>query len=240
QGPPPGYQAPPPGYQQGPPPGYQQPPPGYGPPAGYGPPPGQSGPPAAGYGPPAGAPAYGPPGQYGPQGAYPQPGAGSGPKPSFDPSKVSIAGWGVLGASLLTLIASFFNFYSASYSGFVAVSVGINGWSSWWWIPVLLAVAVGVVYGLQLFGVLSKNQVKPEWLVYGAAASFVLMIGVLIHTFVAGPSSSDFGDLGGGYSAGPSFGIWLALITTLALTYFTALAAQSAGAKLPFKVPGPA
>jgi hypothetical protein len=146
----------------------------------------------------------------------------------------------VLGASLLTLIASFFNFYSVSYTGFVAVSAGINGWSSWWWIPILIAVAVGVVYGLQLFGVLSRDQIKPLWLFYAAAASFVLMIGVLIHTFVAGPGNSDLSDLGGSYSAGPSFGVWLALITTLALTYFTALAAQSAGAKLPFKVPGPA
>ena len=40
----------------------------------------------------------------------------------------------------------------------------------------LLAVAVGVIYALQLFGVLKPAQVKPEWLVYGAAASFVLMI----------------------------------------------------------------
>ena len=47
----------------------------------------------------------------------------------------------------------------------------------------LLAVAVGVVYALQLFGVLKPGQVKPEWLVYAAAASFVLMIVVLIQTF---------------------------------------------------------
>ena len=43
-----------------------------------------------------------------------------------------------------------------------------------------------------------------------------------------------------GISYGPSFGVFFALITTAALTYFTALAAQGAGAKLPFKVPGPA
>jgi hypothetical protein len=34
--------------------------------------------------------------------------------------------------------------------------------------------------------------------------------------------------------------VFFALVTTAALTYFTALAAQSAGAKLPVKVPGPA
>ncbi len=158
-------------------------------------------------------------------------------KPSFDASKVSIAGWGVLGASLLTLIASFFSFAHVTVTGFV--SVGFNGWTSWWFIPVLIALAVGVVYALQLFGVLKPGQVKPEWLTYAAAASFVLMVIVLIQTFFyTGPYSGLLDDLG--YSHGPSFGVFLALITTAALTYFTALAAQGAGAKLPFKVPGPA
>ena len=162
-----------------------------------------------------------------------------GSKPSFDASKVSIAGWGVLGASLLTLIASFFSFWSVSYTGITSASVGLNGWSAWWWIPVLLAIAVGVIYALQLFGVLNRDQVKPEWLVYGAAASFILMIIVLIQTFFYGGGYSDvLGDIGLSY--GPSFGVFFALVTTAALTYFTALAAQGAGSKLPFKVPGPA
>ena len=261
QGPPPGYQqSPPPGYQQSPPPGYQQgPPPGYqqGPPPGYqqGPPPGYQGqpqqggypPPQPGYGPPQGQegppPGYGPPpgapGGYGPPaGAYPPP-PGAAAKPSFDASKVTIAGWGVLGASALTLIASFFSFWHVSYTAIVSASVGLNGWSLWWWIPVLLAVAVGVVYALQLFGVLSKDQVKPEWLAYAAAASFILMIGVLVQTFFYGGGySAELGDIG--LSFGPSFGVFFALITTAALAYFTALVAQGAGAKLPVKVPGPA
>ncbi|MFN8197545.1 MAG: hypothetical protein U0R72_04335 [Nakamurella multipartita] len=265
-GPPPGYQqGPPPGYQQGPPPGYQPgPPPGMppgqpdyqpGPPPGYqqGPPPGyQQGPPP-GYqpGPPPGyqqQPAYGqqqpgypPPGTYGPQGGQPgyagaYPPAG-GPKPSFDVSKLTIAGWGVLGSALLTLIASFFPFWSVTGTGtIIEFTVSLNGWSLWWWLPVLLATAVGVVYALQLFGVLKPNQVKGDWLVYGAAASFVLMLIVLVQTFLYGGSALGYT----GYSHGPSFGVFIAVVTTAALTYFMALVAQSAGAKLPFKVPGPA
>ena len=100
----------------------------------------------------------------------------------------------------------------------------------------LLAVAVGVVYGLQLFGVLTSAQVKPDWLAYGAAVSFILMIIVLLQTFFYAGPSGIYADL----PHGPSFGVFFALITTAALTYFTALAAQGAGAKLPFKVPGPA
>jgi hypothetical protein len=153
---------------------------------------------------------------------------------------VTISGWGVLGASALTLIASFFSFWHITSTGFISASVGLNGWSLWWWIPTLLAIAVGVVYGLQLFGVLSRDQVKPVWLVYAAAASFILMVGVLVQTFIyAGGSGGALTGIDG-ISYGPSFGVFFALITTAALTYFTALAAQGAGAKLPVKVPGPA
>ena len=145
----------------------------------------------------------------------------------------------MLGAALLTLIASFFNFWSISVSGFTLQRASANGWSLWWWIPVLLAIAVGVIYALQVFGVLKPGQVRPEWLFYGAAASFILMIIVLLQTFFYGGGYSDaFGDIGISY--GPSFGVFFALVTTLALTYFTALVAQGAGSKLPFKVPGPA
>ena len=151
-------------------------------------------------------------------------------------SKVTTVGWGVMGAAFLTFIASFFNFWSVSYSG--VGSAGLNGWSLWWWIPVVLAVAVGVIYALTLFGTMKPGQVKPEMLFYGAAASFVLMIIVLINTFAYnGPYGLLSG--GSGFSSGPGFGVWFALVTTLALTYFTAVAARNAGAKLPFKVPGP-
>src|SRR5664279_6221708 len=246
-GPPPGYQPGPPqpqGGQQGgyPPPG---PPPGY-PQQGYGAPPGAPGAPGGpppGYGPPQG---YGPPGsgQPGyppPPGTYPSPGGAA--APSFDLSKITIAGWGVLGAALLTLIASFFNFWSISVSGFTLQRASANGWSLWWWIPVLLAIAVGVIYALQVFGVLKPGQVRPEWLFYGAAASFILMIIVLIQTFFYdGGYGDEIAALGVSVSIskGPSLGVFFALVTTLALTYFTALVAQGAGSKLPFKVPGPA
>ena len=147
----------------------------------------------------------------------------------------------MIGAAVLTLIASFFPFYSISVTGIPFSPGSRNGWYFWWWIPIVLAVAVGVVYALQVFGVIKPGQVKPEWLFYGAAASFVLMIFVLVNTFFYdGGVTSDLNDLGISISKGPSLGVWFALITTLALTYFTALAAQSSGAKLPFKVPGPA
>jgi hypothetical protein len=146
-----------------------------------------------------------------------------------------------MGAALLTLIASFFNFWSVSYKGLGLAagfggSYGVNGWSLWWWIPVLIALAVGVIYALQLFKVVPLQQIQPIYLVYGAAGSFVLMIFVMIHAFAYGGS---YADAGGSYSSGPGFGTWFALVMTLALTYFTALAAQDAGAKLPFAVPGP-
>jgi len=159
--------------------------------------------------------------------------------PKIDISKLSTIGWGIVGAAFLTLIASFFSFVSASYSNagisFGSPSSSVSGWTSWWWLPLLAALAVGVVYALTLFGVMKPGQVKPEHLLYGAAASFVLLIIVLINTFSYGTGGYDLP----GLSHGPGFGIWFALVTTLALTYFTALAVQSTGGKLPFKVPGP-
>lgn len=227
--PPPGFQQPAPGYQQ-PAPGFQQPAPGF-PPAG-------AVPPGQGY-PPAGA--VPPPG-YQPPAGYGAPGSGT---PSFDPSKVSPLGWAVVGASLLTLIASFFNFWSVSVKNiYASVSTGYSGWSLWWWIPVLIALAVGVIYLLTLVGVVKQSQVKPEWLFYASAASFVLMILVLIHTFAYDGPGGVFSGLGGldetGFSSGPGFGVWFALVTTLALTYFALLNAQIAGGKVPFKLPVPA
>ena len=231
--PPPGEQG---GYPQQPPPGYQPPQPGYAaPPAGYQPPPaGYQPPPAGSYPPPAGG--YPPPAPgYQPGGAPAFPPAGGG-SAGFDITKLGTVSRGILGAALLTFIGSFFSFWTVSYSGIGSGSY--NGWSLWWWIPVLLAIAVGVVYALTLFGVLKPGQVKPEYLFYGAAASFVLMIFVLIHTIAYdGPYGILSGD--DDFSSGPGFGVVFVLIATLVLTYFTAMAAKNAGAKLPFKVPGP-
>lgn len=225
--PPPAYNPPPGGYAPPPAPGFAPPPSG---PAGYQPPPaGAYPPPAQQYGgPPA-------PGQ-----GYPPPAAGGGAPSSFDISKVTVVGWGVIGAAFLTFIASFFNFWTVSYAG-LGAGGGYNGWSLWWWIPVLLAIAVGAVYSLRLLGVLKPGQIKQEYLFYGAGASFVLMIFVLIHTFAYNGPSGIFAGVTGdsGLSTGPGFGVWLGLIATLALTYFMALAVQAAGGKLPVKVPGP-
>lgn len=224
-----GYQPPPAGYQP-PPPGYAAPPPGYSPP-----PPGYQQPAAGNFPPPAGG--YPPPAPgYQPAGAPAYPPAGGSGTPSFDISKLGTVARGILGAALLILIGSFFNFWTVSSPGITYG--GYNGWSLWWWIPVVLGIAVGVVYALTLFGQLKPGQVKPEYLFYGAAASFVLMIFVLIHTFVYDGPSGIFNDYG--FSTGSGFGVWFTLIATLVLTYFTAVAATNAGAKLPFKVPGPA
>ena len=142
---------------------------------------------------------------------------------------ITVAGWGVLGASGVTLIASLLPWYSVSIDGFGSASA--NGWHRFWVIGVLLALAVGIVYGLQAFKVIAPQPQLPLFYTYGALASFVITLLALIDTFTHGES-------GFGYSFGPSFGVFLALLSTAALTYFAALAAQESGAKLPVKVPG--
>ena len=139
------------------------------------------------------------------------------------------AGWGVIGASGVTLVASVLPWYSVDLDGFGSASV--NGWHRFWVIGILLAVAIGVVYGLQAFKVIPPQPQLQLFYAYGSIAAFVLTFLSLIDTFT-------HGDSGPGYSFGPSFGVFLALLSTAALAYFATLAAQESGAKLPIKVPG--
>lgn len=228
-----GYQPPPAGYQ--PPPGYAAPPPGYSPP-----PPGYQQPAAGGYPPPAGSyppPAGGYPPAPGYQGGAPAfPPAGGSGTPSFDVSKVGRSDWIVIGAGLVLLIFSFFGWLSASYDfgGGFSDSSSAGAWHEYWWLATVLGVAVAVVVALRSAMGQPLPQVKPQFLMFAAAAGFVITLIALIEIF------AKTGDDGGGFSYGPGFGIWVCLVVSAAQTYFVWLWAQNQpGWSLP-KLPGPA
>lgn len=222
-----GYQPPPAGYQ--PPPGYAAPPPGYSPP-----PPGYQQPAAGGYPPPAGG--YPPPapGYQGGAPAFP-PAGGSG-TPSFDVSNVGRSDWILIGSGLVLLIFSFFGWVSSSYSGYgLSVSESAGAWHEYWWLATVLGVAVAVVVALRTMMGQSLPQLKPQFLMFAAAAGFVITLIALIEIF---SKTSDLDTVGG--SIGPGFGIWVCLIVSAAQTYFVWLWAQrQPGWSLP-KLPGPA
>lgn len=146
---------------------------------------------------------------------------------------ISIAGWGVFGATLLTFVVSFFPWYSASISaGGYSASASANAWHRFWWLPILVALAAGVVYGLTLFKIIPAQPKTALILPYGGILAFVLTILALVDTLT-------HSDSGTGWSSGPSVGVFLGLVTTAALAYFGALSAQESGATLPITVPGP-
>ncbi len=199
-----------------------------------------------GFPPPGQQQGFPPPGQ-----GYPQPGqqgghpgyGGATQRQAFDIKTISINGWGILGAGLLTLIAGLFPWWStrdisASSLGLGSNRFSLSGFSQWWWIAILLAVAVSAIWAVQTFTGQLK-QVKPLYLAGGAALTFVLVVITLIQTFIK--DTVEYCALGFcatyGTNGGPSFGVFFALVTTAALLYFTAVWAQKSGASLPINIP---
>lgn len=157
------------------------------------------------------------------------------PGPAFELADITRSGWGVLAASLLTFVFSFLPWWSWSYSWSVlglsySSSGSASAWHRFWFLGVLAAVAAGVLYALVVMKVIAPQRTTMLLPVYAGLAAFVLTAISLIDTIRLGYDAT-------GASTGPSFGVFLALIATAALAYFTALTAQDGGARLPFTVP---
>jgi len=184
---------------------------------------------------------YGQPGQgqqpqqgnYPPQPGYAGPGFGQPPAAGTNLSAVHWSAWAAMGAALLTFIATFLPFWSASAQvGGQSNSAHLNGWHKWWWLPGVLALAILVVLALLVFDVLKTSQLRPIWLFYGAVVVLVATIGVVIHSFVVNTvciqdqcgsvddAKAQIKQAGGTGSFGPSWGVWVALVLAAALTYF--------------------
>lgn len=147
---------------------------------------------------------------------------------------ITVAGWCLLGAVAVTVVASFLPWYSITIFGLTATA---NAWNSFWWVPIVVAIGVAVVY---LLGALSGTKMPRLALPIAALISFVLTLIILIDILVEGTDALRIGDSGSMMgetvaSSGPSFGLFLALIATGAMTYFAAVAAREGGANLPFR-----
>jgi len=173
------------------------------------------------------------PGNYPPQPGYAGPGFGQPPAAGTNLSAVHWSAWAAMGAALLTFIASFLPFWSASAQvGGQSNSAHLNGWHKWWWLPGVLALAILVVLALLVFDVLKTSQLRPIWLFYGAVVVLVATIGVVIHSFLVNTvciqdqcgsvddAKAQIKQAGGTGSFGPSWGVWVALVLAAALVYF--------------------
>lgn len=168
----------------------------------------------------------------------PPPGGGYGaPRPAFDPKSVNQLDWAILGVGALTLIFSFFGFYTASASG-----GGLDyseSWSAWHdiagggffgWIGMVFAVAGAVVLALQLFSPQVRLRMDPRFL---ALAGFALgaiceILAIFIHPTFGSASGAGFHA-----SFGHGFSFWIILILTIGGTVLTLMRAQQTGTKLP-------
>ena len=115
----------------------------------------------------------------------------------------------VLGGSLVVLIAMFLPWYSASFGGLSDSSNGFHRWG------LLTFVAWLVVLGLWLLrGPLSSQFNLPKWGVSDGMLFMILggveVLGAVLYWIDAGSSSGDITALGG--SAGPSFGLFIAIV----------------------------
>lgn len=144
----------------------------------------------------------------------------------FDASKATTSDWIVIGAGVLLFIFSFFGWLSVSLGPFGSYSTG--AWNEYWWIATLLGIAVSVVVALRVLFSQPLPQIKPQVLMFAAAAGFVITLIAFLEMLI------------GWEGAGPGFGIIVCLIVSLAQTYFVWLWGQKQpGWTLP-KLPGPA
>jgi hypothetical protein len=128
-----------------------------------------------------------------------------------------MAVWISAGGALLLLISVFLSWYSASGSvkvGTITVASGSaseSGWSSGSLakLVALLALVALAVWVIELF-VPTVTLPAPAWMIAGGAGAIAILF-VLIK-IVDKPSSGV-----SGISVGTSFGIWLALVSAIAV-----------------------
>jgi hypothetical protein len=219
----PSYGPPPQGGYQPPPQGGYQPPPqgGYPQPGQYGPPP------AAQYGPP--------PGQYG------------APRRGFDFSSVNPLDWAIMAAGVLSLIFSFFQYYTADAKGELkaACDQGLvpksdcsateGAWHGFFgWFGVLLLLLAGLITAVVVFMPQMRTPFPPRLIALVAAAFGVILTFIALfvtpHKNISGlpPGTklSDFVDFGRGFS------YWIVLILAVAATGLTAMRYQQTGGNI--------
>lgn len=171
-----------------------------------------------------------PPGNYG----------GQPSRPAFDPKSVNPLDWGILGLGGLTLIFSFFSYYSASVStSFGGFSGGYSGSASAWhfsdgafvaWFAMVLTVLGAAAAAFAVFGqpVQAVGNPRLLGLVLSAAGALLFIIAIFAHPkFYSG--SVD------GFSAhfGHGFSFWLSLVFSLAILVLALMRVQQSGQQLP-------
>lgn len=161
-----------------------------------------------------------PPGQWGPPpgGGYPAP-------QRFDPKAVNNLDWAIVGAGVLALIFSTFDYYTASAGPFTASESAWHGFFGWF--AALVALAGAAVVAMELFA----PQVRMPWpnRLVGLVLFAVATLSVIIALFVFPVSVPK----GFGIDTGRGVGYWLSLIVIIAGLVLSLMRLQQTGGKLP-------
>ncbi len=161
----------------------------------------------------------------------PYPSGPPGGKPSFDPKNVNPMDWGIIAAGVLTLLFSFFPYYTASASAFGYTYTGdINGWHGLTWLGTILAFAGAALLAVDLFMPGTIKLPAPTRLVVLGAfaiAFLTILLGLVwVPIDTAGVSDVD---------KGHGIGFWLSAIAVIAGLVLSVLRLKATGGSLPWE-----
>ncbi len=125
-----------------------------------------------------------------------------------------------LAAAVVGIIASFLPWYSVSVPGY---SSSISGWAGWQgYLAILGFIVAAIVVLLPLFGRSVRGIISSlpptltdARLVMGAG--IVALVGGLLYLTTTNNATSTAGLAGTGISAGPSIGLYIALVCAVAI-----------------------
>jgi hypothetical protein len=160
----------------------------------------------------------------------------------FDINKVKGNDRFIAGGAVLLFILSFFPWYGISYKGSSSLgSLGsgghVNAWHAYGWnkLAIILALVAGAIVIARLMGALDSVQLPAGINLITLAVSALATV-ILILRFVTAFKSAGAGDFK--VSAHPSFGWYLGIVASGAMTYFAFLNFKASGEELPSKPGG--
>ncbi|QIS20487.1 DUF4175 domain-containing protein [Nocardia terpenica] len=153
----------------------------------------------------------------------------------------------MLGSALLTFAFAFLPWWSWSWSGWIggvsaSASDSADAWHRFWWIGVVVALAVAMLYLFTAFAVIPRRPALLALLAYGGVFAFVLTAASFIDAVALHKKPSPHGIVieraismgnhhpwGSASASGPSFGIFLTAVSTAVLATCAVLVAYRSG-----------
>jgi len=133
--------------------------------------------------------------------------------------------WLIVGGSLAFVIASFLPWYAASYTFKGALGIAASDTSTsanaWNWFPgvlaALLAIATIGFFAARLYNIALPALPAPDRVIYMALGGAIAFFSLIELTQFPHIDTGGLSSIYGSFSAGPSFGLFLGLIASVAI-----------------------